>query len=168
MRSKRLKRMGFCIVGLLIVFCALAGWHRYASDSAEADVQQRILKIANQLRAPGDQNTMTVATSQSDMAQHMRYEIQQELIAHMTDGEVMEDMVREYGAGAYAAPPLRGFGMVVWLLPVSFLAALVVLFVVVLRRNNRHMRKSILVDGVLSAKNRCDGVADRDALREYL
>jgi cytochrome c-type biogenesis protein CcmH/NrfF len=112
-------------VAALAVVCGLAGlalWMKFQLPQS-GTLQERVNALASQLRAPGDENTMTVASSSSQMAQHIKYEIQQDLLADKSNQQIIEQMVKEYGPEVYAAPPFTGFGAVAWLTPVLFVAA---------------------------------------------
>jgi cytochrome c-type biogenesis protein CcmH len=108
----------------LSVACVLAGSalmiRNHLADNGT--FQERFAALTSQLRAPGDENTMPVASSSSQMAQHIKYEIQQQLLAGKTNAEIIEEMVREYGPDVYAAPPMQGFGAAAWLVPILFVA----------------------------------------------
>jgi len=66
------------------------------------------------------------------IAKTMIKEIQGHLDAGLTDAQVIEAMIKEYGTAAYVEPPKTGFGLVAWLMPgVYFLAgAGLVVFVI--------------------------------------
>lgn len=102
-----------------------------------ATLQERVLAVAAHLRAPGDRNTMTVATSSLPAGQHMRYEIQQELLQGDSQRQIIDNMVRLYGQDVLAAPPMQGFGRLVWVVPWAALGALAVGAVLLFRRNRR-------------------------------
>lgn len=103
----------------------------------DATLQERVLAVAAQLRAPGDRNTMTVATSSLPAGQHMRYDIQQELLQGDSQRQIIDNMVSLYGQDVLAAPPMQGFGRLVWVVPWAALGALVVGLVLLFRRNRR-------------------------------
>lgn len=59
-------------------------------------------------------------------------EIRAHLDKGLTDDQVVDAMIKEYGTAAYVEPPKKGFGLVAWLMPGVYLllGALVVIFVV--------------------------------------
>src|ERR1051325_50769 len=64
-----------------------------------------------------------------DIAKTMIKEIQGHLDKGLSDEQVIQAMIKEYGPGAYMEPPKEGFGLVAWLMPGVYLltgAALVV------------------------------------------
>lgn len=120
---------------LVVVVAAMVVTRAQLSDSGS--LQERVLSIASQLRAPGDENTITVASSSLSTAQHMRYEIQQDLLAGMKEIQIFSAMKQEYGPSVMAAPSIWGFGSVVWILPGVVLVGLLVGAFVYLRRAAR-------------------------------
>ena len=58
-------------------------------------------------------------------------EIQAHLDKGLTDDQVIDAMIKQYGTAAYVEPPKSGFGLVAWLMPGVYLVlgALVVIFV---------------------------------------
>ena len=69
-----------------------------------------------------------------DMAKTMIKEIQGHLDKGLTDAQVIEAMIKEYGTAAYVEPPKTGFGLVAWLLPGVYLLAGAGLVVFVISR----------------------------------
>ena len=57
------------------------------------------------------------------IAKTMIKEIQGHLDAGLTDAQVIEAMIKEYGTAAYVEPPKTGFGLVAWLMPGVYLLA---------------------------------------------
>ncbi|MBX5437144.1 MAG: cytochrome c-type biogenesis protein CcmH [Alicyclobacillaceae bacterium] len=115
--SVRVRRWLLGGLGAAAAVAAIWWFSAGPGPSDSSTLQSQVLAVASQLRAPGDHNTMTVATSSLPQAQHMRYEIQQALLAGETADDVKRMMVQEYGVGVLAAPPVRGWGSLVWVLP---------------------------------------------------
>src|SRR5262249_549726 len=67
-----------------------------------------------------------------DVAKTMISKIQGQLNKGLTDDQVIEAMIKEYGPGAYVEPPKQGFGLVAWVMPGVYLisGALLVVFVI--------------------------------------
>src|SRR5579859_1820260 len=67
-----------------------------------------------------------------DVAKTMIAEIQGHLNKGLTDDQVIQAMIKEYGSGAYVEPPKQGFGLVAWVMPGVYLVggAALVLFVI--------------------------------------
>ncbi|MGH2403772.1 MAG: cytochrome c-type biogenesis protein, partial [bacterium] len=72
--------------------------------------------IARELMCPvcGGQ---TVAESGSQLAEQMRAIIRERLTAGETRDEIIAYFVGQFGEGVLAAPPPRGGGLAVWLVP---------------------------------------------------
>lgn len=120
---------------ILVVFAvAVALVINHWTKQTDASLQQQVLSIASQLHAPGDRNTMTAATSSLTMAQHMRYQIQQDLLQGMTPAQVRAQMVHLYGPNVLAAPSFAGLGRLAWLAPWLVLVAMLCVGVWLLRR----------------------------------
>ncbi|MCL6548758.1 MAG: cytochrome c-type biogenesis protein CcmH [Alicyclobacillus sp.] len=133
---------------------------RRTADSGS--LQSQVLAIAAQLRAPGDHNTMTVATSSLPQAQHMRYEIQQYLLAGRSPEAVKRLLVQEYGPQILAAPAWRGWGGIAWVAPWAVLAAILVAAATYVRRHA--LRSGAMAGG--EPKSHPDGAAGRVAADE--
>ena len=69
-----------------------------------------------------------------DLAKTMIKEIQGHLDKGLTDAQVIEAMIKEYGTAAYMEPPKTGFGLVAWLMPGVYLLAGAGLVVLVIGR----------------------------------
>lgn len=67
-----------------------------------------------------------------DIAKKMITEIQGHLNKGLSDDQVIEAMIKEYGTAAYVEPPKQGFGLVAWVMPGVYLiaGALLVVFVI--------------------------------------
>ncbi|QQE76941.1 cytochrome c-type biogenesis protein CcmH [Alicyclobacillus sp. SO9] len=123
MAQKRGK-MRLWIAGIVLVTLVTttgAVWYSVHRHSTQKNLQQEVLAIAAQLRVPSEQDTMTVATSPETVAQHMRYEIQADLLKGQHRQQILSEMVHEYGNQVLAAPSGRGFGGLVWTIPIAAL-----------------------------------------------
>lgn len=117
-------RVGMFTVLSVVLMSVLFWWVVRVQPERTADVETRLTAIAGQLRAPGDENTMTIASSSSAEAQQIKYEIQQELLANKSNAQIVDDMVKKYGSSVYASPPAQGFGLLAWFTPLFFLVVL--------------------------------------------
>ena len=65
-------------------------------------------------------------------AKTMLKEIQEHLDKGLTDEQVIQAMIAEYGPTAYVVPPKEGFGLVAWVMPGAYLlgGTLLVVFVI--------------------------------------
>jgi cytochrome c-type biogenesis protein CcmH/NrfF len=122
------------VVGVAIFFTFLLN---RPSTIESNDLEHRVLVVAGQLHAPGDKNTMTVATSSLTLAQHMRYQIQTYIQTGMTNPQIISKMEQIYGEDVLAAPADSGNGRVAWVAPWLVLVLLLVGVV-------RFLRKTVL------------------------
>ena len=58
-----------------------------------------------------------------DIAKTMIKQIQGHLDKGLSDEQVIQAMIKEYGTAAYMEPPKTGFGLVAWLMPGVYLLA---------------------------------------------
>lgn len=116
------RRIAWIAVLVVVLAAGLFVWREGARQAQNTgSLQQRVLAIAAQLRVPSEQDTMTAASSPEPQAEHMRYEIQQDLLSGDSKSAIINKMVQEYGANVLAAPRARGIGGLVWFLPLVVL-----------------------------------------------
>jgi cytochrome c-type biogenesis protein CcmH len=84
--------------------------------------EDAVTALARQLRCVVCQN-LSVADSPSETARQMRDVIRERLAEGSTPDEVRAYFVDKYGQWVLLAPPARGFGVLVWVLPFAGLAA---------------------------------------------
>lgn len=80
------------------------------------DLEEQTRAIASELRCPVCQNN-SVADSPSELAQQMRALIQEQLKEGKSPAEIRAFFVSKYGDWVLLAPPARGVGLLLWLLP---------------------------------------------------
>ncbi len=69
-----------------------------------------------------------------DVAKGMLKEIDTHIAKGLTDEQVLQAMIKEYGPLAYVEPPKTGFGLVAWLMPILYLLGGMVLVIFVMKR----------------------------------
>ena len=67
-------------------------------------------------------------------AKTMLKEIDAHIAKGMSDEQVLQAMIAQYGPLAYVEPPKSGFGLVAWLMPILYLLGGLALVVVVMKR----------------------------------
>jgi len=67
-------------------------------------------------------------------AKTMLKEIDAHIAKGMTDEQVLQAMIAQYGPLAYVEPPKSGFGLVAWLMPILYLLGGLALVVIVMKR----------------------------------
>jgi len=145
------RRYVLMLAGMVLV-AAVLGLGLRNSLGNEQTAQQRLWAIAALLHAPGDTTTQTVATSTVPAAWRMRAQIQELLSQGEGSQAVLATMESEYGPSSLADPSASGFGVFVWVLPVSFLAVLALALFVALvwlpkRRSAQAERATAVADG---------------------
>ena len=123
------------------------------SDDAVRDV-------ASQLRCVVCQS-LSVADSPSETAHQMREIIRERLAAGQTPAQITAYFVDKYGDWILLAPPARGFGLLVWVVPYIGLLAGLVLVVIVVKRWNRRPPES-----AMEARSAVDDVTRQRIRRE--
>ena len=63
---------------------------------------------------------LTLEQSQSKVAIDMREEIKKMVIKGMTDQEIKDYYVAQYGVIILADPPASGFNLLMWIIPIIF------------------------------------------------
>lgn len=98
---------------------------------------QRAHRIASELRCPTCQG-LSVADSDAAAARALREEIQRRVAEGQSDNQVYAYVESRYGGDVRLAPPARGMGALVWVLPVvGAVVALAGLSVAFVRWRNR-------------------------------
>lgn len=121
--------MKIFIAPLVFLFlCALLATAQTVTDRTDA--------IAKQLMCPVCAG-QSVAESNSDLARDMRKLIRRKIESGQSDGEIISFFRGKYGDTILAEPPMRGFNLVVWLLPLAATVAGVVFATVYIRKNTR-------------------------------
>jgi len=80
--------------------------------------------------------------SSAPVADRIRAFIQTRIDAGDTKSEIKQRLVSEFGEAVLAAPPARGFNLLVWLLPLLGLAASGTAIAVLARRSTRRARET--------------------------
>ncbi|HEX9443142.1 MAG TPA: cytochrome c-type biogenesis protein CcmH [Candidatus Binatia bacterium] len=130
MSSEKLKKIFARLLPTLLTAHLLA----YSLPAAEPpDLEEQTRIIAAELRCPVCQN-LSVADSPSELAQQMRALVREQLEQGKSPDEVKKFFVSKYGDWVLLAPPARGVGLLLWILPGAAALAGVALVAVVLRR----------------------------------
>ncbi|HEX2385691.1 MAG TPA: cytochrome c-type biogenesis protein CcmH, partial [Candidatus Binatia bacterium] len=80
------------------------------------DIDEQTRAIASELRCPVCQN-LSVADSPAELAQEMRALVREQLQQGKSPEEIKKFFVSKYGDWVLLAPPAKGFGLLLWLLP---------------------------------------------------
>src|SRR5215813_11440720 len=107
--------------------------------TAQSVSEDTVHEVAARLRCVVCQN-LSVADSPSEMAGQMRAIIRERLAAGESPDEVQRYFVQRYGEWILLSPPRRGFNLLVWLLPLVFVIAGLVVVAVLVRQWARRSR----------------------------
>lgn len=120
----------------VVIFIFLLSAYTSAAMT-EKQIHQRADAITAKLRCPVCQN-LSVADSDSFMANQIKDKVKKMLIEGKTDAEIMSYFKSKYGDWVFLAPPKSGFNMAVWLLPFIGLAGGALLIIFSLRSMKAH------------------------------
>ncbi len=107
-------------------------------------IEARVFDLARQLRCPICVSE-SVAASSAQISLTMRNEIQEMVLAGMSDQEILASFTESYGDWILLEPPRRGIHLLVWLLPVVVAAAGAIMLVGFLRRSTRAGTEEVTV-----------------------
>lgn len=102
----------------LAAFAAIAPAAAVAQVSEELppELQERARAIYAGVMCPQCAG-QTLDQSSAPIADAMRSVVRAQLLAGATDDAIIASLVESYGEGVLAAPPARGFSLIVWLVP---------------------------------------------------
>lgn len=124
------------VVAVLVVL-AVTGLVRSAGVGGPATDSQRAEEIAAGLRCPTCQG-LSVADSNSPLAQSMRDIIDEQVAAGQGDDEVRQYFVSRYGDWVLLSPRADGSGWIVWVLPVAAVVVGLLVVAQLFRRRRDH------------------------------
>ena len=143
-------------VGLLVTAALVAAALSWAAAQSKAVSEDTVHEVAARLRCVVCQN-LSVADSPSEMAGQMRAIIRERLAAGESPDEVQQYFVQRYGEWILLSPPRRGFNLLVWLLPLVFVIAGLVVVALLVRQWTRRPRGAadpVAVDQAMSERIR--------------
>ena len=86
------------------------------SEELPPELQERARAIYEGVMCPQCAG-QTLDQSSAPIADAMRSVVRTQLLAGATDDAIVASLVESYGEGVLAAPPARGFSLIVWLVP---------------------------------------------------
>ena len=142
-------------VGLVAAVALAAATLSSASAQSKPVSEDTVHEVAARLRCVVCQN-LSVADSPSEMAGQLRAIIRERLAAGESPDEVQRYFVQRYGEWILLSPPRRGFNLLVWLLPLAFVIAGLVVVAVLVRRwtRPRAAAEPVAVDAAMSERIR--------------
>lgn len=100
-------------------------------------LRRRYLELVQELRCPKCQN-QNLADSNSMIAEDLRNEVYRQLEEGKSDREIVTYLVERYGDFVHYRPPLKAATLALWVLPGLFLCALLLVPLLLLRRQRRN------------------------------
>jgi len=111
------------------------------------ELQQRYEALTHELRCMQCMNN-SIADSPVGLAQDLRRDVKELLIAGRTDDEIRTYMVQRYGNVILFTPPLQGSSIWVWVLPLLAAVAGLLIGIRIVRRRARLVEQDdSVVDG---------------------
>lgn len=107
-----------------------------AQETTGVTMEARVFDIARQLRCPICVSE-SVAASSAQISLTMRAEIQEYILAGLSDQEILDEFTASYGDWILLEPPRRGIHLLVWLLPVVVAIAGAAMLIGFMRRSTR-------------------------------
>jgi len=102
------------ILAALLVACGIAAHAKDAVPTAVDPVaQKRAVELANELRCLVCQN-QTIADSNAELAVDLRRQIDEQIKAGRSNGEIIDYMVARYGDFVLYRPPLKATTLLLW------------------------------------------------------
>jgi len=127
---------------LLVLVLALAPHFAIAKDAVPTEqdpvAAKRAVGLSEQLRCLVCQN-QSIAESNAELAVDLRRQINEQIAAGKSDGEIVDFMVQRYGDFVLYRPPFKAATVLLWLGP----AALLLLGLWTLRRALRQRKRAI-------------------------
>ena len=123
------------VVGL-VLFLPISWASEAAPAAADPVLEERMLKIATELRCLVCQN-QTIADSHADLAVDLRQQVREMLQKGMTDKQISDYMTERYGDFVLYRPPFKNKTMLLWIGPGVLLVLGLLVLVLVLRKRSR-------------------------------
>jgi cytochrome c-type biogenesis protein CcmH/NrfF len=126
--------------GLLVLFMLLSPWGSGPVLAAQSDRTHQIGAKLKCMCSGCEQSAGKcyhvggAYSGPCGTAKTMLKEIDAHIAKGLTDEQVLQAMIAQYGPLAYMEPPKSGFGLVAWLMPILYLLGGSALVVVVIRR----------------------------------
>jgi cytochrome c-type biogenesis protein CcmH len=125
------------VVAALLAAAPLFACAKDAAPTEQDPVAaRRAVQLSEQLRCLVCQN-QSIAESNADLAVDLRRQINEQIAAGRTDGEIVDFMVQRYGDFVLYRPPFKAATLLLWLGPALLLLAGLWALARVLRSRNR-------------------------------
>jgi cytochrome c-type biogenesis protein CcmH len=114
-RLRMVGRYGIPIVAVVVMVVGL--WPQGTAPSADA----RVEAIASNIKCPACGGA-SVSDAESGIARDFYVVIADQVATGMSDGEIYDYWTARFGEQALLSPPTRGWGLLLWILPVAGVA----------------------------------------------
>lgn len=105
----------------LIFILILISFTSFAADGLDENIDPKLYKeIAGQLRCPSCQG-MSVLESDANFSVQIKDEVKRQLLQKKEKNEILRFFSERYGIWILRQPPMHGYHLIIWLLPVAFL-----------------------------------------------
>jgi cytochrome c-type biogenesis protein CcmH len=128
-------------IGACLAFTALAATTAQTQEPPVFDTPEQELRFAElttELRCTVCQN-QNLADSDAPLAQDLRQEIEDMILAGRTDDQIKTFLVERYGDFVLYRPPVQGNTVALWAMPMVLLLVGAVAVVFVVRNRNRKL-----------------------------
>jgi cytochrome c-type biogenesis protein CcmH len=126
---------------LILAALAAAAQAQEPPEFETLEQEMRFAELTAELRCTVCQN-QNLADSDAPLAQDLRAEIHQMILAGRSDGEIKTFLVERYGDFVLYRPPVQGNTLALWAVPVVLLfGGAVAVFFVVRNRNRKLARQ---------------------------
>jgi cytochrome c-type biogenesis protein CcmH len=146
----------FVATAMLAIAFAVAHANEAAPLAEDPAVEQRLTKIAEELRCLVCQNE-SLAGSRSDLANDLRREIRGLIKQGKTDQEVRDFLVARYGDFVLYRPPVKPTTWLLWAGPFALLIGGVVALVLFVRRRQPQVQPALSPEEQRKAEALLDG-----------
>ena len=136
------------LIALLLVLFSLPTHSQDLAPPANAAVEQRMIKLSEELRCLVCQN-QSLADSNSGLAGDLRREIRVMIVDGKKDKEIVDFMVQRYGDFVLYRPPVKSTTVLLWFGPFALLAIGAIALYLQLKR-----RRQEIVDTPLTKEER--------------
>ena len=108
------------LIALLLVLFSLPSYSQDIPPPVNPAVEQRMLKLAEELRCLVCQN-QSLADSNSGLAEDLRREIRVMIVEGKKDQEIVDFLVQRYGDFVLYRPPVKSTTILLWFGPFALL-----------------------------------------------
>ena len=114
------QRRSLLIVLALLALVSAAWSYMFIAYPPQPTLDQRVHDVGEQLKCPVCQHE-SVADSSASIAEQMRLVIRQQLQEGRSEQQVLQYFAARYGNQILLTPPVQGFNLLAWLMPVVML-----------------------------------------------